>query len=196
LILKENKKGDFEMAKASKVSVSSPSVRMIVALDKITYDLSRNRKAGMDPASITELANNIKLHGVLQNIILNEKDDGTFEVMGGIRRTMAAKEAGLMFMCEMGLDPGIDHMSASMLIHDINRVASDIDILIKDKNRYSGYINSTYVGDESSNMDNRLGYINFEYKKNFFSKTRVYEVDFFLNLCLCFLFILNKYIYL
>jgi saccharopine dehydrogenase-like NADP-dependent oxidoreductase len=38
----------------------------------------------------------------------------------------AAKEAGLMFMCEMGLDPGIDHMSASMLIHDINRVASDI----------------------------------------------------------------------
>lgn len=38
----------------------------------------------------------------------------------------AAKEAGLMFMCEMGLDPGIDHMSASMMIHDINRVASDI----------------------------------------------------------------------
>lgn len=64
----------------------------------------------------------------------------------------------------------------------IYRLASDIDILIKDKNRYSGYINSTYVGDESSNMDNRLGYINFEYKKNFFSKTRVYEVDFFLNL--------------
>jgi len=85
------------MAKSSKVSVSSSpaSVRMIVALDKITYDLSRNRKAGMDPESITQLAENIKLHGVLQNIILNEKDDGTFEVMGGIRRTMAAKEAGL-----------------------------------------------------------------------------------------------------
>ena len=83
------------MAKSSKVSVSSPSVRMIVALDKINYDLSRNRKAGMDPESITELANNIKIHGVLQNIILNEKEDGTFEVMGGIRRTMAAKEAGL-----------------------------------------------------------------------------------------------------
>jgi ParB family chromosome partitioning protein len=83
------------MAKASKVSSSPASVRMIVALDKINYDLSRNRKAGMDPASITELANNIKIHGVLQNIILNEKEDGTFEVMGGIRRTMAAKEAGL-----------------------------------------------------------------------------------------------------
>jgi saccharopine dehydrogenase (NADP+, L-glutamate forming) len=30
-----------------------------------------------------------------------------------------AKKAGLLFMCEMGLDPGIDHMSAMKLIHDI-----------------------------------------------------------------------------
>lgn len=29
------------------------------------------------------------------------------------------KKAGLLFMCEMGLDPGIDHMSAMQLIHDI-----------------------------------------------------------------------------
>jgi len=99
LNLKENKKGDFEMAKAkaSKTSVlaSIPHVRMIVALDKINYDLSINRKLGMDEASITQLANNIKIHGVLQNIILNEKEDGTFEVMGGVRRTMAARQAGL-----------------------------------------------------------------------------------------------------
>ena len=99
----ENKKGDFEMTKASKVSKTSkvsvidsiPHVRMLVSLDKITYDLSINRKLGMDEASITELANNIKIHGVLQNIILNEKEDGTFEVMGGVRRTMAARQAGL-----------------------------------------------------------------------------------------------------
>lgn len=36
------------------------------------------------------------------------------------------KEAGLMFMCEMGLDPGIDHMSASHIIHGVQRVASVI----------------------------------------------------------------------
>lgn len=84
-------------AKASKTSVlaSIPHVRMIVALDKINYDLSINRKLGMDEASITQLANNIKIHGVLQNIILNEKEDGTYEVMGGVRRTMAARQAGL-----------------------------------------------------------------------------------------------------
>src|SRR5690606_35175443 len=37
-----------------------------------------------------------------------------------------AKEAGLMFMCEMGLDPGIDHMTASHLIHGIQKVAGII----------------------------------------------------------------------
>ena len=31
----------------------------------------------------------------------------------------AAKDAGLMFMCEMGLDPGIDHMTATQIIDDI-----------------------------------------------------------------------------
>lgn len=33
------------------------------------------------------------------------------------------KEAGLLFMCEMGLDPGIDHMTANHIIHSIQRVA-------------------------------------------------------------------------
>jgi len=38
----------------------------------------------------------------------------------------AVKDAGLVFMCEMGLDPGIDHMTASQIIHSIQRVASVI----------------------------------------------------------------------
>jgi saccharopine dehydrogenase-like NADP-dependent oxidoreductase len=36
------------------------------------------------------------------------------------------KEAGLMFMCEMGLDPGIDHMSAMSIIHSIQKIAGTI----------------------------------------------------------------------
>lgn len=36
------------------------------------------------------------------------------------------KKAGLLFMCEMGLDPGIDHMSAMQLIHDIQRKGGKI----------------------------------------------------------------------
>ena len=38
----------------------------------------------------------------------------------------AAREAGLMFMCEMGLDPGIDHMTANQIIHSTQRVAAVI----------------------------------------------------------------------
>lgn len=33
------------------------------------------------------------------------------------------RKAGLLFMCEMGLDPGIDHMSAANLIQGIHRTA-------------------------------------------------------------------------
>ncbi|HXS35803.1 MAG TPA: saccharopine dehydrogenase C-terminal domain-containing protein [Flavipsychrobacter sp.] len=36
------------------------------------------------------------------------------------------KDAGIMFMCEMGLDPGIDHMTANQIIHSIQRVAGVI----------------------------------------------------------------------
>lgn len=38
----------------------------------------------------------------------------------------AVREAGLMFMCEMGLDPGIDHMTASKIINSIHKVAGRI----------------------------------------------------------------------
>lgn len=36
------------------------------------------------------------------------------------------KDAGLLFMCEMGLDPGIDHMSANSIIHGVQRIAGII----------------------------------------------------------------------
>ncbi|MBX9449354.1 MAG: saccharopine dehydrogenase NADP-binding domain-containing protein [Taibaiella sp.] len=32
----------------------------------------------------------------------------------------------LLFMCEMGLDPGIDHMSANKIIHSIQKISGDI----------------------------------------------------------------------
>lgn len=36
------------------------------------------------------------------------------------------KAKGLLFMCEMGLDPGIDHMSANKIIHSIQKISGDI----------------------------------------------------------------------
>lgn len=37
-----------------------------------------------------------------------------------------AEKAGIMFMCEMGLDPGIDHMTAHNIIYSIHKVAGSI----------------------------------------------------------------------
>lgn len=37
-----------------------------------------------------------------------------------------ARAAGLLFMCEMGLDPGIDHMSANSLIYGIRKISGMI----------------------------------------------------------------------
>ncbi len=60
----------------------------------------------------------------------------------------------------------------------INRDISDIDILIKDESRYNRYNNHNY-GDGEKLTPNRLGFIKFDYRKNFFSFKKTYEVDFF-----------------
>lgn len=36
------------------------------------------------------------------------------------------EEKGLLFLCEMGLDPGIDHMSAMKLLHDIQALGGKV----------------------------------------------------------------------
>ncbi len=51
------------------------------------------------------------------------------------------KDAGLMFMCEMGLDPGIDHMTANQIIHSIQRVAG---VITSFKSYFGGLIAPEY----------------------------------------------------
>jgi saccharopine dehydrogenase (NADP+, L-glutamate forming) len=41
-----------------------------------------------------------------------------------------ARAKGLLFMCEMGLDPGIDHMSAMKIIHHIQEVGGRLDSFV------------------------------------------------------------------
>ena len=36
------------------------------------------------------------------------------------------KEKDLLFLCEMGLDPGIDHMSAMKIIHQVKKDGGEI----------------------------------------------------------------------
>lgn len=60
----------------------------------------------------------------------------------------------------------------------INRDIGDIDILIKDSQRYSSYKKYGYGDDD---IENRLGYKFFKYKPSFFTRSKYYDVDFFLD---------------
>jgi hypothetical protein len=66
---------------------------------------------------------------------------------------------------------------ALKLLGLLSRKNNDIDILIKDKNRYDRYILDGY--DDEFTTPNRLGYKPFKHKKGIFSKEVEYDVDFF-----------------
>jgi hypothetical protein len=74
---------------------------------------------------------------------------------------------------------------ALKLLGLISRKSNDIDILIKDRNRYDRYIIDGY--DDEFTTPNRLGYKSFKYKKRLigteksklFPKYKEYTVDFF-----------------
>jgi hypothetical protein len=66
---------------------------------------------------------------------------------------------------------------ALKLLGLLSRKSNDIDILIKDKNRYDRYILDGY--DDEFTTPNRLGYKPFKHKKGIFSKEVEYNVDFF-----------------
>ncbi len=86
-----------------------------------------------------------------------------------------------------------DVISGSMslyLLGLINREPNDIDIIIPDKNRYDNYLVGDY--DDEIFIPNRLGVRSFKYKKNFFTKEKDYEVDFFENKNVIFLEFIYK----
>jgi hypothetical protein len=62
-----------------------------------------------------------------------------------------------------------------LVYRDIN----DIDILIKDDGRYVEYYNSNYSND--NDVSNNLGWKMVSYKRNIFSRSRDFKVDFFKN---------------
>jgi hypothetical protein len=58
------------------------------------------------------------------------------------------------------------------------RPIGDIDLLIKDKNRYSDYKSEGY---DDFPIPNRLGYKTFEYKRGLLYKRQFFDVDFFIE---------------
>jgi len=82
----------------SAAKAASPTVSSVrdIPLDRIRESNSNPRRA-FDEAKLRELAENIKLHGVLQAILVRPAPngaDGTYELVAGARRFRASKLAG------------------------------------------------------------------------------------------------------
>jgi hypothetical protein len=84
----------------------------------------------------------------------------------------------LDFISNTFVDDIITGSLALALFNLLNRDIGDIDILIKDPNRYSNYKLQGY-GDDV--ITNRLGYKSFDYKHSLFSRSKNYDVDFFID---------------
>lgn len=67
---------------------------MEIALDEIFANPNQPRKIFNEEA-LNELAQSIKMHGVIQPIVVNERDDGKYLIIAGERRWRASKIAGI-----------------------------------------------------------------------------------------------------
>lgn len=65
-----------------------------VPMSEIEPDQKQPRKH-FDEEALKELAESIKIHGILQPLLLSEKKDGGYEIIAGERRYRAAEIAGL-----------------------------------------------------------------------------------------------------
>lgn len=74
-------------------TTSEKSVDM-VGIEKIKNNPNQPRKH-FDEEGLNELAASIKVHGVIQPIVLNDNGDGTYLIIAGERRFRASKIAGL-----------------------------------------------------------------------------------------------------
>ena len=63
-------------------------------VDKIFPNPNQPRKH-FDEEALQELASSIKLHGVIQPLVVNKTDDGTYMIIAGERRWRASKLAGM-----------------------------------------------------------------------------------------------------
>ena len=71
---------------------NSPQV-LLIDIDKIFANPNQPRK-NFEKESLKELAQSIKTHGVLQPILVKEKNDG-YQIIAGERRWRASQQAGL-----------------------------------------------------------------------------------------------------
>lgn len=75
----------------------------------------------MDPAALEELANSIRVQGVMQPIVVRPIGDGRYEIIAGERRWRASQQAGLDKIPAMVREVADEAAIAMALIENIQR---------------------------------------------------------------------------
>lgn len=78
----------------NKNSFSYGGIIANIEIGKIGKNPSQMRKI-FNPEALNDLAESIKIHGILQPLVVTEKSSGNFELIAGERRLEASKIAGL-----------------------------------------------------------------------------------------------------
>jgi len=98
LIPQKNKAPEFAASSAAgKENPKFFSYAGIIAnieIEKISKNPAQMRRI-FDSGALDELAQSIKIHGILQPLVVSEKSPGAYELIAGERRLEAAKIAGL-----------------------------------------------------------------------------------------------------
>ncbi len=90
---------EVEQAAAAEVAQparKSPTANSVNMIDMAVIKANPNQpRKNFDEEGLKELASSIKVHGVIQPIVLNDNGDGTYLIIAGERRFRASKLAGL-----------------------------------------------------------------------------------------------------
>lgn len=97
-----------------------------IPLDQLVVDPGLSMRVMANEGTIKELASSIKQVGIIQPLVVREKDDGKFIVVAGWRRLMAARMAGLVVVpcrvCEKGEDVDACQIHENLFREDVNDV--------------------------------------------------------------------------
>lgn len=68
---------------------------LAIPVEKIRRNPYQPRE-NFDPEKLDELASSIKVHGIIEPLVVSKDGDGSYELISGERRLRAAKKAGLL----------------------------------------------------------------------------------------------------
>src|SRR6185295_17303052 len=91
-----------------------------IDIDRILPNANQPRKS-FDDHSLSELADSIRAHGVIQPVIVHSLADGLFQLIAGERRWRAAQLAGLTRLPAIVRDAEADSFLEIALIENLQR---------------------------------------------------------------------------